>query len=166
MKTRLGRSAAFGAWGTLACALAWACGSPSAPTLMGGTSGSSATGQTGALAGPCFMNNTCNAELACVAGFCVPTSLGAGGTTGAAQGSLAGPCYANNTCNTNLTCTAGICFPSEGTGGSTGIGGAGQGGSSSQAGTGQTQGGTGQAQGGSAQQGGTSSAGSSQGGSG
>lgn len=50
--------------------------------------------KTGALAGRCYGNDTCDAGLTCVAGACVAP----------AAGTLGGACYGNQTCNPGLTC--------------------------------------------------------------
>ncbi len=169
MNIRLGRSSLVGLCGVVGCGLAWACGSPAPPVLVGGpngSSGSGAIGQQGESGGMCRADGTCDANLTCLEGYCIPADLGSGGSTGLAQGSLDGACYPNNTCNANLTCLAGFCLPSSGAGGAgVSVGGAPQGGSNAQGGStaqaGAPHGGS-TAQGGAAQSGG----GAAQGGSG
>lgn len=177
MNIKLGRSSLVGLYGALGCGLVWACGAPAPPVVSGGSAGGSsvsgagAVGQPGEVGGLCRADNTCDANLACVAGVCLPTGLGSGGSTSlAAQGALDGACYPNNTCNAGLTCLDSFCLPNGvgvgGSGGGSAQGGAAQGGSTAQGGA--AQGGStaqgGAAHGGSTAQGGAAQGGAAQGG--
>jgi hypothetical protein len=173
MNSNLRRSSVAAGCCVLACGLMWACGDPTPPDLVGasGTGGSGLTGQQGTLGGMCRANATCDANLACLAGYCLPTTTGTGGTSGGKQGSIGAACYANNTCDANLSCLVGYCVPSSGTGGVSAGGATGQGGTFAQGGTpqgGAAQGGAahgGSPQGG-APQGGAPQGGAAQGGAG
>lgn len=51
--------------------------------------------------GPCYPNNTCNADLVCAEGVCVPDPV--------PSGQAGGSCTAEGTCDPGLTCAQGRC---------------------------------------------------------